>query len=178
MTADRTHSSFRYRDDTPTSLRPSLPSPLFPFTLSHLLSLACCNPSRSFSHSCPTLLIPPLLHNQVVRILRDEFALAGLPIYLVPYSVVPSRTGNDNAPGGIIQVLRSPLIPSIAWSSYCAVLCCTVLHCTVLYCNVPHSLSFPSSSTFLINIHLSFHSPIHPCTPSTHKLSHPSVHCR
>ena len=42
--------------------------------------------------------------HQIVRILRDEFRSAGLPIYLVPYSVIPSRTGTDNAPGGIIQV--------------------------------------------------------------------------
>ena len=41
---------------------------------------------------------------QVVQILRDEFLAAGLPLYLVPYSVIPSRTGADSAPGGIIQV--------------------------------------------------------------------------
>ena len=48
--------------------------------------------------------------HQIVRILRDEFRSAGLPIYLVPYSVIPSRTGTDNAPGGIIQVTCHKLL--------------------------------------------------------------------
>jgi phosphatidylinositol 4-kinase len=43
---------------------------------------------------------------QVVRLLRDAFAAAGLPCYLVPYTVVPSRVGADFAPGGILQVVK------------------------------------------------------------------------
>jgi hypothetical protein len=42
---------------------------------------------------------------QIVRILKDEVASVGLPVYLVPYSVIPSRTGSDHALGGIIQVI-------------------------------------------------------------------------
>ena len=122
MTADRTHSSFRYRY-APSSLLPFLTS----FHHSSLLLIAFLSliavplilnltpllpsPTLLSSHPLPfhPLPSPPLPLCQVVRILRDEFALAGLPIYLVPYSVVPSRTGNDNAPGGIIQVLIDTL---------------------------------------------------------------------
>ena len=53
---------------------------------------------------------PPLIYYQIVHILRDEFRSVGLPIYLVPYSVIPSRTGVDNAPGGIIQVLSGECV--------------------------------------------------------------------
>jgi hypothetical protein len=42
---------------------------------------------------------------QIVQILKDEVASVGLPVYLVPYSVIPSRTGSDHALGGIIQVI-------------------------------------------------------------------------
>ena len=46
----------------------------------------------------------PLTLSQVVQILKDAFHGAGLPLHVVPYCVIPSRTGVDNAPGGIIQV--------------------------------------------------------------------------
>jgi hypothetical protein len=39
--------------------------------------------------------------------LRDQFAAAGLPLYLMPYSILPNRTGDDKALGGILQVLES-----------------------------------------------------------------------
>lgn len=123
---------------TRSVLAPSFPYFIIPFLpLTHRLFLTHCSPSHShsYSHPSPTLpshspplllffhltssalsspplTLPPLLFYKVVRILRDEFALAGLPIYLVPYSVVPSRTGNDNAPGGIIQVSIDTLLSS------------------------------------------------------------------
>jgi hypothetical protein len=41
---------------------------------------------------------------QVIRILRDAFDAVNLPLYLVPYRVVPNRTGKDMAQGGILEV--------------------------------------------------------------------------
>ena len=40
---------------------------------------------------------------QVMRILRDEFSRAGLPLVLIPYSVVPARVAHDF--GGIIEMV-------------------------------------------------------------------------
>ena len=37
--------------------------------------------------------------------LKDAFEEINLPLYLVPYSVIPNRTGPDHAQGGILQVL-------------------------------------------------------------------------
>lgn len=42
---------------------------------------------------------------QVIRILRDVNDCLGIPSFLVPYTVIPNRTGNDNAHGGIVQVI-------------------------------------------------------------------------
>lgn len=67
---------------------------------------------------CLTAWLPPLaaydtlsspcvcryVHAQVIRILRDAFDAVRLPLYLVPYSVIPNRTGDDMAQGGILEV--------------------------------------------------------------------------
>jgi hypothetical protein len=42
--------------------------------------------------------------------LKDAFEAINLPLYLVPYSVIPNRTGPDHAQGGILQVLNPLLI--------------------------------------------------------------------
>lgn len=36
--------------------------------------------------------------------LKEAFEEINLPLYLVPYSVIPNRTGSDHAQGGILQV--------------------------------------------------------------------------
>ena len=44
---------------------------------------------------------------QVLRILKDQWAAIGIPLYVTPYSIIPTRTGADRALGGIIQVVPS-----------------------------------------------------------------------
>jgi phosphatidylinositol 4-kinase A len=39
--------------------------------------------------------------------LKDSFEAINLPLYLVPYSVIPNRTGPDHAQGGILQVVAN-----------------------------------------------------------------------
>jgi phosphatidylinositol kinase/protein kinase (PI-3 family) len=39
--------------------------------------------------------------------LKDSFETINLPLYLVPYSVIPNRTGSDHAQGGILQVVAN-----------------------------------------------------------------------
>ena len=43
---------------------------------------------------------------QVIRLLRDVTECLGVPVYLVPYNIIPCRTGCDNAPGGMLQVIN------------------------------------------------------------------------
>ena len=44
---------------------------------------------------------------QVVHLLRDAFLAAGLALYLMPYTVIPSRIGKEQAPGGILQCVKN-----------------------------------------------------------------------
>ena len=46
--------------------------------------------------------------------LKDAFEAINLPLYLVPYSVVPNRTGPDHAQGGILQVIIIIIILSFS----------------------------------------------------------------
>lgn len=41
---------------------------------------------------------------QVVRVLQDAFLRAGVPLFLAAYGVVPMRSGDDKALGGIVEV--------------------------------------------------------------------------
>lgn len=43
--------------------------------------------------------------------LKDAFEEINLPLYLVPYSVIPNRTGPDHAQGGILQVSTHQISP-------------------------------------------------------------------
>jgi hypothetical protein len=40
-----------------------------------------------------------LLVLQVIQLFKDAFLSSGLDLYLVPYRVIPNRTGPDRAPG-------------------------------------------------------------------------------
>ena len=42
--------------------------------------------------------------SQVIKILRDAFEAVDLPLFLLAYNVVPNRTGDDLAQGGILEV--------------------------------------------------------------------------
>lgn len=48
-----------------------------------------------------------ILTLQVICILRDEFERIGLPLVLVPYTIIPTRTGPDLAIGGMIEVINN-----------------------------------------------------------------------
>ena len=50
-----------------------------------------------------------LLTVQVMRLLRDVFKAIGTPLYLRPYTIIPNRTGADQAIGGIIECLENVL---------------------------------------------------------------------
>ena len=42
---------------------------------------------------------------QIVKLLHDVFQKLNVPLRLKPYSVIPNRTGDDQAIGGILQVI-------------------------------------------------------------------------
>ena len=44
--------------------------------------------------------------NQIVQLLHDVFVSLDLPLSLIPYVVIPNRTGDDQAVGGILQVSK------------------------------------------------------------------------
>jgi phosphatidylinositol 4-kinase len=48
-----------------------------------------------------------LLTLQVICILREEFERIGLPLVLVPYAIIPTRTGPELAIGGMIEVISN-----------------------------------------------------------------------
>jgi hypothetical protein len=122
--------------------------------------------------------------------LKDAFFNAGLPLHVVPYCVIPSRTGADNAPGGIIQVRarihyphNSVMSLRLRWD---------FLDCPSCVCTSPSFLPFSTRhssydisyfySTFLLSTFHLLQYPNHTAsntiTLSSPIFSIPSRHCK